>query len=94
MKTAAQVHEDLQTLRGNIRVICRARPPHGTDEGSVLAFPLPGALTVSPPDRCPADFEFNACYDGDASQVRMHLLVPSNALSSSVSHREKISSCM
>ena len=66
-----QVHEDLQTLRGNIRVICRARPPQSTGD-SVLAFPMPGALTVSPPDRSPADFEFNACFGGDASQARMH----------------------
>ena len=33
-------------LRGNIRVVCRARP--GAEQ-SVLAFPAPGAITVYPP---------------------------------------------
>lgn len=63
-----QVHEDLQVLRGNIRVICRARP--GAEGGeSVLAFPLPGSITVYPPDRRISDFEFNACFGPESSQV-------------------------
>ena len=61
-----QVHEELQVLRGNIRVVCRARP---SAEASVLAFPLPGAITVSPPDRHFRDFEFNACFGPESSQV-------------------------
>ncbi len=65
-----QVHEELQMLRGNIRVVCRARP--GTEQ-SVLAFPLPGAITVFPPDRTIKEFEFNACFGPESSQVG-HLL--------------------
>ena len=64
----AQVHEELQALRGNIRVVCRARPLQAAGE-SALAFPAPGAVTVSPPDRLPADFEFNACFGAGSSQV-------------------------
>ena len=61
-----QVHEELQMLRGNIRVVCRARP--GAEQ-SVLAFPLPGAITVYPPDRAIKEFEFNACFGPESSQV-------------------------
>ena len=53
-------------LRGNIRVVCRARP---SAEQSVLAFPLPGAITVFPPDRAIKEFEFNACLGPESSQV-------------------------
>ena len=53
-------------LRGNIRVVCRARP---SAEQSVLTFPLPGAITVFPPDRAIKDFEFNACLGPESSQV-------------------------
>ncbi|CAL5228511.1 g11661 [Coccomyxa viridis] len=60
-----EVHEELQMLRGNIRVVCRARP--GTEQ-SVLAFPLPGAITVFPPDRTIKEFEFNACFGPESSQ--------------------------
>ena len=66
-----QVHEELQVLRGNIRVMCRARP---SPEESVLAFPLPGAITVSPPDRHIRDFEFNACFGPESSQVSSKIL--------------------
>ena len=67
-----QVHEELQVLRGNIRVVCRARP---SPEASVLAFPLPGAITVSPPDRHIRDFEFNACFGPESSQVSSKTLL-------------------
>lgn len=63
------MHEELQVLRGNIRVVCRARPLQGAAGGSALAFPMPGAVTVSPPDRLPADFEFNACFGAESTQV-------------------------
>lgn len=53
-------------LRGNIRVVCRARP--GAEQ-SVLAFPAPGAITVYPPDRAIKEFEFNACFGPESSQV-------------------------
>ena len=65
---AEQVHEELQVLRGNIRVICRVRP---SAETSVLAFPLPGSITVAPPDRAIRDFEFNACFGPESSQVAL-----------------------
>jgi len=63
-----QVHEELQVLRGNIRVVCRARPS-AAGEPSILAFPMAGALTVSPPDKRISDFEFNASFGPDSSQV-------------------------
>lgn len=66
-----QVHEELQVLRGNIRVVCRARPA-APDEEPILAFPMAGALTVSPPDRRISDFEFNACFGPDSTQVTVH----------------------
>ncbi|KAK9902101.1 hypothetical protein WJX75_004452 [Coccomyxa subellipsoidea] len=62
-----EVHEELQVLRGNIRVVCRARPA-APDEEPILAFPMAGALTVSPPDRRISDFEFNACFGPDSTQ--------------------------
>ena len=55
-------------LRGNIRVLVRARPDAGGEAG-VLAFPMPGALTVTPPDRRIADFEFDAVLGPDSTQV-------------------------
>jgi hypothetical protein len=62
------VHERLQVLRGNIRVVVRARPPQQPDN-SVLAFPMAGALTVSPPSKRVSDFEFNACFGPESTQV-------------------------
>lgn len=53
-------------LRGNIRVVCRARP---CAEQSVLAIPAPGAIVVSPPERAVREFEFNACFGPESSQV-------------------------
>ncbi len=58
-------------LRGNIRVVCRARP---SPEASVLEFPQLGSITVSPPDRAIKDFEFNACFGPESSQVGRLLL--------------------
>lgn len=75
---AAQVHEDLQQMRGAIRTLCRARPAQ-SDGDSVLAFPMAGALTVSPPDRALAAFEFNACFGPASTQVCTYLVMPCEA---------------
>lgn len=76
-----QVHEELQVLRGNIRVVCRARPSV-QGEQSILAFPMAGALTVSPPDKRISDFEFNASFGPDSTQVTLHASILSNLTNS------------
>lgn len=60
-------------LRGNIRVVCRARPA-APEEEPILAFPMAGALTVSPPDKRVSDFEFNACFGPESTQVGIFTL--------------------
>lgn len=67
------MHEQLQVLRGNIRVVVRARPAE-PKEDTILAFPMAGALIVSPPGKRISDFEFNACFCPDSTQVEAPLL--------------------
>jgi hypothetical protein len=74
-----RLHEQLQVLRGNIRVMCRCRPPlppplPGDTPSSppmVVSFPLEGMLRVAPPDRPGRgahEFEFDAVFGPDAAQ--------------------------
>ncbi len=63
-----QVHEQLQLLRGNIRVLCRVRP--ATDgEAAAVDCPLPGEVVVHLPDKRPQPFEFSAVFGPEATQV-------------------------
>jgi len=74
----AQLHEALQLLRGNIRVLVRVRPelPNPRPEldrvgsDSVISFRMPGALTISPPERRIADFEFDTVLGPASTQAR------------------------
>ncbi len=74
----AQLHEALQLMRGNIRVLVRVRPglPNPKPElervgsDSVISFRMPGALTISPPERRVADFEFDTVLGPASTQAR------------------------
>ena len=65
---STQVHEQLQALRGNIRVLCRVRPGV-SGEAQAIECPLPGELVVTAPDRRPQTFEFPAVFAPVATQV-------------------------
>ncbi|KAK9804304.1 hypothetical protein WJX72_006007 [[Myrmecia] bisecta] len=65
-----KVHEQLQVLRGNIRVMCRVRPPQASGE-SAITYPLPGALCVQPPDKRSQEFEFDAVFSPHVSQAEV-----------------------
>ncbi|KAK9840727.1 hypothetical protein WJX81_000449 [Elliptochloris bilobata] len=67
--TSFWAHEALQVLRGNIRVLVRVRPELGGSGDSVLAFPMAGAVVVSPPNRRVADFTVDAVLGPDSSQA-------------------------
>lgn len=67
-----KVHEQLQVLRGNIRVCCRVRPSLGAASGEQVAavtYPYPGSLCVAASERRQQEFEFDAVFSGEASQV-------------------------
>lgn len=54
-----RLHEQLQVVKGNIRVMCRVRPVAGGGPGMrcIVSYPLEGLLAVAPPDRRPQEFE-------------------------------------
>ena len=62
-----QTHEQLQQIRGNIRVLCRIRPSLSDAEEEKLAttIPMPGLIRLTK-DRRTLDFEYNSCL-GDGS---------------------------
>ena len=55
-------------LQGNIRVMCRARPPRAGD--SAAEFPAEGAVRIRRPvfEGDDADFEFDAAFAPGATQ--------------------------
>ncbi|GBF90584.1 ATP binding microtubule motor protein [Raphidocelis subcapitata] len=64
-----KLHEQLQVLRGNIRVLARVRPPQ-PGARTAVAFPLEGLLTVSDPASGRArEFEFDAVFGPGADQA-------------------------
>jgi Microtubule binding len=58
----------LQTLKGNIRVMCRVRPC-AHDERTIVTSPLEGLLLVSPLDKRAAEFEFDHVFGPESTQV-------------------------
>lgn len=66
-----QLHESLQTLRGNIRVVCRVRPPRNGVNVTALDADQPGSMTVTHPDkdRRSRHFEFNDVLGARSSQA-------------------------
>ncbi|KAL4436364.1 hypothetical protein ABPG77_009926 [Micractinium sp. CCAP 211/92] len=70
-----KVHEQLQVLRGNIRVCCRVRPSLSPGAGAAkeaqacgITYPLPGSLCVHASERRQQEFEFDAVFGGEATQ--------------------------
>eukprot|EP00192_Tetraselmis_astigmatica_P006518 CAMPEP_0117674492 /NCGR_PEP_ID=MMETSP0804-20121206/15071_1 /TAXON_ID=1074897 /ORGANISM="Tetraselmis astigmatica, Strain CCMP880" /LENGTH=517 /DNA_ID=CAMNT_0005483373 /DNA_START=476 /DNA_END=2029 /DNA_ORIENTATION=+ len=64
------IHEQLQVLRGNIRVMCRARPPQPLEE-MTLTFPADGSVVVHPEGKRPQEFEFDAAFPPGSSQEQV-----------------------
>lgn len=62
-----KLHDQLQVLRGNIRVMCRARPAQ-PGLPSVIGYPLDGLLSVCSPDKRYQEFEFDHVFGPDATQ--------------------------
>jgi hypothetical protein len=66
-----KLHEQLQVLRGNIRVLARVRPPQPSAK-SVVSFPLEGLLTIQDPQSLrQRDFEFDAVFGPEADQGKV-----------------------
>jgi hypothetical protein len=64
-----RLHEQLQVLRGNIRVMVRVRPP-GAGARAVLGYPLDGLLSITPGDgRRYQEFEFDHVFSPDVGQA-------------------------
>lgn len=75
-----RVHDELQGLRGNMRVLCRVRPPASGSEVSVWS-PLPGALVVaSSRSRRKVEFEFSSVLTPSATQQDVFAQVGGDAL--------------
>ncbi|PRW21080.1 kinesin KIFC3 isoform X3 isoform B [Chlorella sorokiniana] len=75
-----KVHEQLQVLRGNIRVCCRVRPCLSAGAGATAAtaqqqssvsFPYPGSLCLHATERRQQEFEFDSVFSGDSSQAEV-----------------------
>jgi len=67
-ETRRKTHEQLQQLRGNIRVLCRVRPLLGdASENVATTMPLPGMIRLRKSKRN-IDFEYNSCFGGDSTQ--------------------------
>lgn len=56
-----RLHDQLQVIKGNIRVMCRVRPALGGGSSAstkpIVSYPMEGLLLLSPPDRRPQEFE-------------------------------------
>jgi kinesin family protein C2/C3 len=72
-----KTHEQLQQIRGNIRVLCRIRPVlenAASDAAAakkvVTTVPMPGLIRVNK-DRRIVDFEYNSCFDGGCNQEQV-----------------------
>ncbi|KAL4420520.1 hypothetical protein ABPG75_010176 [Micractinium tetrahymenae] len=70
-----KVHEQLQVLRGNIRVCCRVRPSLSPGAGAPkeaqacgITYPLPGSLCVHASEQRQQEFEFDSVFSGEATQ--------------------------
>ncbi|GIM10692.1 hypothetical protein Vretimale_14274 [Volvox reticuliferus] len=63
-----RLHDQLQLLRGNIRVICRVRPVT-VGQRDMVSYPLEGLLAISPPDKKYQEFEFDHVFPPSASQA-------------------------
>ncbi|GFR50278.1 hypothetical protein Agub_g12465 [Astrephomene gubernaculifera] len=62
-----RLHDQLQQLRGNIRVLCRVRPVQ-VGQRDIVSYPLEGLLAVSPPDRRYQEFEFDHVFPPSSGQ--------------------------
>ncbi|GLI63210.1 hypothetical protein VaNZ11_006063, partial [Volvox africanus] len=62
-----RLHDQLQLLRGNIRVMCRVRPVT-VGQRDMVSYPLEGLLAISPPDKKYQEFEFDHVFVPSASQ--------------------------
>ncbi|GAX76596.1 hypothetical protein CEUSTIGMA_g4042.t1 [Chlamydomonas eustigma] len=71
-----KLHDQLQVLKGNIRVLCRVRPVQ-EQQPSIITFPLEGMLTVSPTDRRFQEFEFDHVFPPEATQDQVYAEVSS-----------------
>ena len=73
-----RTHDELQTLRGNIRVVARTRPARAPEDPAdkvetATSTPLPGRVEVAAgPGNRPATFEFDAAFDGNATQADVY----------------------
>ena len=73
-----RTHDELQTLRGNIRVVARTRPARAPEDPAgkaetATSTPLPGRVEVAAgPGKRPATFEFDAAFDGNATQADVY----------------------
>ena len=63
----AQVTEELHVLRGNIRVLCRVRPPADGAAAPAVYYPRHAAIVVQ--DKRPHEFEFDAVFPPSDEQV-------------------------
>lgn len=69
-----RLHEELQALRGNIRVVCRVRPPLPSaraPQALAVSFPVEAAIKVRASERWQQEFEFSAVLEPSASQDRV-----------------------
>ena len=70
-ETRRETHEQLQQMRGNIRVLCRIRPlADAASEEAAATMPMPGLIRLRScqKNRRTLDFEYNCCFAGDATQ--------------------------
>jgi hypothetical protein len=64
-----RLHEELQTLRGNIRVVCRVRPClENKNKPLAVSFPMEAAIRVAASERRISEFEFSSVLEPHSSQ--------------------------
>ncbi|KAL4517975.1 hypothetical protein Ndes2526A_g02341 [Nannochloris sp. 'desiccata'] len=69
-----RLHEELQTLRGNIRVVCRVRPCLSINSNNTerkplaVSFPMEAAIRVAASERRVSEYEFSSVLEPHCSQ--------------------------
>jgi kinesin family protein C2/C3 len=63
-----RLHEELQTLRGNIRVVCRVRPCEIKNKPLAVSFPMEAAIRVAASERRISEYEFSSVLEPQSTQ--------------------------
>ena len=81
-KTRRKLHNRLMELQGNIRVLCRARPPTAESVSVAVDFPEEAVIRIRRPEYegSTCDFEFDSVFGAGVNQAEVFEVRPTRHL--------------